>query len=46
MSVQSLPLGRPALKLAKLPDTTPVKMTISIPPSLMSDLEIYAKLTP
>jgi len=37
-------MSRPALKLAKLPDTTPVKITAALPPSLMRDLKIYPKL--
>jgi len=37
-------MSKPILKLAKLPDTTPVKITVALPPSLMRDLEIYANL--
>ena len=33
-----------ALKLAKLPDRTPVKMTIGILPELHARLEAYAQL--
>ena len=32
------------LKLAKLPDRTPVKMTISMPPELSQALGLYAEL--
>jgi hypothetical protein len=32
------------LKLAKLPDRTPVKMTISVPPDLSQALGAYADL--
>jgi len=31
------------LKLAKLPDRTPIKMTISVPPELNSSLVAYAE---
>ncbi|GLQ21311.1 DUF2274 domain-containing protein [Algimonas porphyrae] len=31
-----------ALKIGKLPDTTPVKLSLSIPPNLQADLEDYA----
>ena len=34
----------PALKIAKLPDRTPVKMTIALPPALHSELLAYARL--
>ncbi|MEL7546115.1 MAG: DUF2274 domain-containing protein [Pseudomonadota bacterium] len=34
----------PKLKIGPLPDTTPVKLTLSIDPDLQSDLDIYAKL--
>jgi hypothetical protein len=32
------------LKLARLPDRTPVKLTISIPPDLQRDLTDYAAI--
>jgi len=32
------------IKLAQLPDRTPVKLTIQIPPQLMADLALYAGL--
>lgn len=32
------------LKLAKLPERTPVKMTITISPDLAADLALYAEL--
>lgn len=32
------------LKLGKLPDRTPVKLTITIPPSLQRALQAYAEL--
>lgn len=31
-----------ALKIGKLPDTTPVKLSVSVPPDLQADLENYA----
>lgn len=37
-------MTKPNLKLAKLPDTTPIKITVALPPGLMSDLKIYANL--
>jgi len=35
---------KPNLKLAKLPDMKPTKISVSLPPDLMGDLEIYAKI--
>jgi len=35
---------KPNLKLAKLTDTKPSKLSVSLPPDLLSDLEIYAKI--
>jgi len=32
------------LKLAKLPNMKPAKISASLPPDLMGDLEIYAKI--
>lgn len=32
------------LKIQKLPDTTPVKMTVSLPPELSADLSDYARV--
>ncbi len=37
-------MAKPNLKLAKLPDMTPSKMSVSLPPGLMADLTIYASL--
>lgn len=34
----------PSLRLAKLPERTPVKMTIAIPPDLHRALQAYAAL--
>ena len=34
----------PNLKLAKLPDRTPSKLSISLSPDIMRDLETYAKI--
>jgi len=34
----------PGLKLGKLPDRPPVKLTISVTPSLQADLAAYAEL--
>lgn len=34
----------PELKLAKLPDRTPVKLSITITPDLLSALQAYASL--
>ena len=31
------------LKICKLPDTTPVKLTIALPPDLQADLQDYAR---
>jgi hypothetical protein len=36
--------GAPTLKLAKLPDRSPVKMTITIAPALHGELLAYAEL--
>lgn len=33
-----------ALKIGQLPDTTPVKMSIALPPVLQADLQDYAKV--
>ena len=33
-----------ALKLSKLPDRTPIRMTIALPPDLASALSDYAKV--
>ena len=32
------------LKICKLPDTTPVKLTIALPPDLSADLQDYARV--
>ena len=37
-------MSKPQLKLHKLPDTKPVKHTISVMPDLEADLEAYAKV--
>ncbi len=37
-------MSKPNLKLAKLPDMTPSKISVSLTPDLMGDLEIYAKI--
>ena len=37
-------MAKPTLKLAKLPDMTPSKLSVSLPPDLMVDLKIYASL--
>jgi len=34
----------PNLKIGKLPDMTPTKLSINITPDLKSDLDIYAQL--
>lgn len=34
----------PDLKLAKLPDRTPVKLSLVLPPNLATDLNAYAEL--
>ncbi len=34
----------PDLKLAKLPDRTPVKITVSVPPELNKALQTYASV--
>jgi len=33
-----------SLKIAKIPDTTPIKHTISVEPDLDSDLKTYAEI--
>ena len=37
-------MSKPQIKLHKLPDTKPVKHTISVMPDLEADLEAYAKV--
>jgi len=37
-------MSKPNLKLAKLPDMTPSKLSVSLPPDLMDDLNVYAKI--
>ena len=32
------------LKICKLPDTTPVKLTIALPPPLQAELQDYARV--
>jgi len=33
-----------ALKISQLPDTTPVKLSIALPPPLQADLQDYARV--
>lgn len=44
METNPMPTTKPTLKLQKLPDLTPSKMTITITPDLQADLESYAKI--
>ena len=37
-------MSQPKIKLDKLPDTKPVKHTISVMPELEADLKAYAKV--
>ncbi|PHS35884.1 MAG: transposase [Robiginitomaculum sp.] len=37
-------MTKPNLKLAKLTDTKPSKLSVSLPPDLLSDLEVYANI--
>ncbi len=37
-------MSKPKLKLAKLTDTKPSKLTVSLPPDLLGDLEVYASI--
>jgi len=37
-------MSKPQIKLHKLPDTKPVKHTISVMPELEAELEAYAKV--
>jgi len=37
-------MSKPNLKLAKLPDMTPSKLSVSLPPDLMDYLNVYAKI--
>jgi hypothetical protein len=37
-------MTQPKLKLAKLPDMKPAKITVALPPDLMGNLEVYAKI--
>jgi len=37
-------MPKPNLKLAQLPDMTPSKLSVSLPPGLMDDLNVYAKI--
>ena len=36
--------NKPTLRIAKLPDLTPVKMTVSLEPELHKTLEDYARI--
>ena len=33
-----------SLKIGKLPDTTPTKITVSVDPDLQSELQLYAEI--
>ena len=37
-------MSTPSLKIGPLPDTTPVKLTISVDPETNADLELYARI--
>ncbi len=37
-------MSKPKLKLAKLTDTKPSKLSVSLPPDLLGDLEVYASI--
>ncbi len=37
-------MSKPKLKLAKLTDTKPSKLSVSLPPELLGDLEVYASI--
>ncbi len=37
-------MSTPNLKIAKVRDMTPTKLSISVPPDLKSDLEAYARM--
>ena len=37
-------MATPNLKIGKLPDMTPTKLSINVTPDLKSDLDIYAQL--
>jgi len=37
-------MATPNLKIGKLPDMTPTKLSINVTPSLKSDLDVYAQL--
>ncbi len=37
-------MSKPALKLSRLPDRKPAKLTISLEPDLLEDLKTYAAL--
>ena len=37
-------MSKPNLKLAKLPDMKPAKISVALPPELMGDLEVYASI--
>ena len=37
-------MSKPTLKIAKVRDTTPTKLAISVTPDLKGDLDIYARL--
>lgn len=37
-------MSNASLKIGRLPDTTPVKLTIAVDPAVNADLELYASL--
>ena len=37
-------MNKPTLKIGPLPDKTPVKLTIALPPDLQSELDLYSKI--
>ncbi|MEE9445218.1 MAG: DUF2274 domain-containing protein [Cocleimonas sp.] len=37
-------MSKPKLKLAKLTDNKPSKLSVSLPPDLLGDLEVYASI--
>ena len=37
-------MATPNLKIGKLPDMTPTKLSINVTPDLKSDLDVYAQL--
>lgn len=37
-------MSAPSLKIGRLPDTTPVKLSIEVDPDTHADLELYARI--